>query len=133
MNMKKTSGFTLVELLIVVIIMAVLSSIAYPLYTDQVRKARRYDAEGVLMALANVMEQDLARTPNTGYGISDLTPFSDLWTAIDNYYTFTVANPTAFSYTLTATPKSPQSGDACGTLSLTQNGTKSPADAGCWK
>ena len=133
MNIKKTSGLTLIELLIVVVIMVVLSSIAYPLYTDQVRKARRYDAEGVLMALANVMEQSLARTPNTGYGINDLSPHSGLWATIDTYYTFTVANPTAFSYTLTATPKSPQSGDACGTLSLTQNGTRSPADAGCWK
>ena len=133
--MKKTRqrGFTLVELLIVVIVITVLTAIAYPVYTDQIRKVRRLDAESVLMALANVMEQDIARTPNAGYSINDVSPYSDFWSSIGNYYTFSVANPTAFSYTLSAAPKGPQSDDSCGTLSLTNDGVKSPAGDNCWK
>ena len=133
--MKKAgqNGVTLIELLIVVVVISILTSIAYPVYTDQIRKVRRYDAEGVLMALANIMERDMAKTPNTGYSINDISSYSDLWGSLDGYYTFTVAITTAFDYTLTATPNGPQVCDTCNALSLTQNGVKSPTSDNCWK
>ena len=133
--MKKAgqNGVTLIELLIVIVVIAILTSIAYPVYTDQIRKVRRYDAEGALMALANIMERDMAKTPNTGYSINDISSYSDLWGSLDGYYTFTVANATAFDYTLTAAPNGPQVGDTCNALSLTQNGVKSPTSDNCWK
>ena len=130
---KSGNGLTLVELLVVIAVITILATVGYPAYTDQVRKVRRYDAEGVLMALANVMEQDLAKTPNTGYGINDISPYSSMWSSLDNYYTFSVNNPDAFSYTLSAAPKGAQGSDSCGTLSLNQEGTKGPATANCWK
>lgn len=132
--MMKSKGLTLIELLVVVAVMAILATIAYPLYTDQLRKSRRYDAEGVLTALANVMEQDLARTPNTGYSISDISSYSNLWSAVSNYYDFAVTlGSTSFSYQLTATPKGAQAGDPCGELSLAQDNTRGASQAGCWK
>ena len=133
MNKTRRFGFTLVELLIVVVIISILTAIAYPTYTNQVRKARRLDAEGVLMALSNVMEQDIAKTPNTGYGINDISPYSDLWSSLGNYYTFSLTNATVSSYTLNAIPTGSQSSDSCGTLSLTQSGVRSPSGNNCWK
>lgn len=130
----RQKGITLIELLVVVVIIAIISAIAIPLYKQQTQKSRRYDAQGVLMSLANVMEQDLAKTPNTGYTITDLSPYSTLWGSLGNFYTFSVAlSSVSFSYTLTATPKAGQADDSCGTLTLTQSYVKGASTAGCWK
>ena len=48
---KQTSGFTLIELMIVVAIVAVLAAVAYGSYLAQVRKARRSDAIALLSAI----------------------------------------------------------------------------------
>ena len=51
---QRQSGFTLIELMIVVAIVGILSAVAYPMYTDQIRKGKR--AEG-RAALANLLQQ----------------------------------------------------------------------------
>ncbi|MDH5631852.1 MAG: type IV pilin protein [Gammaproteobacteria bacterium] len=57
MNKTNSQGFTLIELMIVVVIIGVLSSFAYSSYQDHVRKARRTDAKGPLTQLANIQEK----------------------------------------------------------------------------
>src|SRR5690606_41292776 len=49
------------------------------------------------------------------------------------FYSMATADVDAKTYTITATPIGKQSGDSCGTLSLDQAGTKSPATPGCWR
>ena len=49
MNNKKSRGMTLVELLIVVVIVAILASVALPSWNSQVQQARRADARNTLM------------------------------------------------------------------------------------
>ncbi len=63
-------GFTLIELMIVVAIIAILAAIAYPSFLDSVRKGRRADAETGLMQAAHKLENFYAR--NATY-TADLT------------------------------------------------------------
>jgi type IV pilus assembly protein PilE len=48
----RVSGFTLVELVIVMVIVAILAAIAIPSYRSQIRKSRRTDAKTVVLDLA---------------------------------------------------------------------------------
>lgn len=60
MQMKK-NGFTLIEVMIVVAIIAILSSIAFPSYQESVKKGRRSDAQGTLQGLAQAMERSYTK------------------------------------------------------------------------
>ena len=135
---KAQPGFTLIELMIVVTLVAILSMVAYPAYQAQVHKTRRADCEAALLDLAGAMERDF--TLNGQY--RDLIAaglFSQNCPASGRgpYYTLAStpvgAANTAFS--LTATPTGAQAPDTCGILSLDQRGTKGVSKGtvgGCW-
>ncbi len=55
--MRKQSGFTLVEIMIVVAIVAILSSIALPGYSEYVRRSQRLAARAIMLEAANWMER----------------------------------------------------------------------------
>lgn len=148
---NRTHGFTLIELMIVVAILGVLAAVGYPLYAEQVKKARRTDAQGALYALANAMEQHAAINSDTGYanagsGGNSGTPLASVFPHTeapldgnDKYYDLTLVVTLTGSYgtayTLTATPKGKQAGDACGNFSLTSAGVRSVSGSAsnCWK
>lgn len=147
--MKKSTGFTLIELMITVAIIGILASIAYPSYQDSVRKSRRADAKGVLLGLTNAMERRFTEknsycdaalatggTAVTGCGTATEdtgTPsIYTIPTETSSFYTVTISAATAISYTLNAVPTGAQTNDTCGTLTITQTGAKTPTTAGCW-
>ncbi|WP_456375518.1 type IV pilin protein [Thiolapillus sp.] len=70
--MKKTPGFTLVELMIVVAVVGVLAAIAYPGYIDHVRKARRADAKAALTEVAQKLEALYARNASYSADLTDI-------------------------------------------------------------
>ena len=72
--LKKISGFTLIELMIVVVIIALLLALAYPSYVDYTRKARRGEAQQLLMNWA--INQEIWRSNNTAY-TTTLVPSHD--------------------------------------------------------
>lgn len=145
----KQSGFTLIELMIVVAIVGILAAVAYPSYQSHVLKTRRVVAAGCMLELAQWMERNY--TTCLRYDVTGAACTTALTTALlpalgcraelDASYTFSLAAaPAVNAYQLQAAPGGPQAGDAtCGTLLLNQAGTKDAApttaagDAACWR
>lgn len=135
---KKQLAFTLVELMIVVVIIGVLTSIAVPSYRQYVIKSARSAAKADILNLAQTEERYY--TNNNAYlalaappAITDWKNYSGSSMA-DRKYDITVAvvaNPA--SYTITATPANNFSDPECGVLSLDSTGVKTNSIAGkCW-
>jgi type IV pilus assembly protein PilE len=128
---KSLSGFTLLELVIVVVIVGVLAMIAYPSYQDQLRKSRRASAQSYLMDLAQRQQRYLldARvyagaeaTLNPAGTPGDVSPFYTI--AIDNTKALDPAAP-APAFTITATAVGSQVVD--GNLAIDNQGAKQPS------
>ena len=132
------SGFTLIELMIVVVVVAILASIAYPMYTDQVRKSRRGVAKADLVELSQRAER--YHTVNNSYADFNLGVTAGTFKvspreATPAYYTLSIANQSSSTFTLKAVPMGDQSKDQCGTLTLDQAGRKESSSAkttDCW-
>lgn len=128
-----SQGFTLIELMITVAIVGILAAIAYPSYTDQVRKTRRADAKAVLLESAQWMERfytENSRYDQNRAGTAVALPFTQSpkeGGPAGGYYTVALsptADLTQNAFTLTATPAGAQVGDTCGNLTLNRAGVK---------
>jgi type IV pilus assembly protein PilE len=130
---KKHSGFTIIELMIVIGIVALLVALAYPSYAQYVMKARRGEAQQLLLNWS--INQEIWRSNNTLYADdTEITP------PTHENYTFSVSNVSANSYTLQAEALNNQANDKardgtyCGKvgseLQLLHTGAKSPVS--CW-
>lgn len=134
--MQHQRGITLIELMIVLVVMAVLTAIAYPSYTNQVMKSRRADGIAALNHASMFMES--WRSDNATYVGGD-TDAAFPNASVDGHYAITSpAAATATAYGLRATAIGVQANDArCSWLSLTSQGTRgyngSAPDADtCW-
>lgn len=126
---KKQLAFTLIELMITVAIIAILSAIAVPSYTEYVKKGRRADAQAQMMDIANrqiqyILTQRVYATKallqsNVGYSLP---------TSLTSYYDWdvTVGTDSLPTYTINFTAKGAQLSD--GNLALTEAGVKTPAE-----
>jgi type IV pilus assembly protein PilE len=124
-HIASKKGFTLVELMIAVGIVAILVALALPSYTQYIRKANRGEAQQLLMNWAN--NQEIWRASNPGYADdSDIAlPGHDKYD-----FSFTVS---ATTFTLTATANTTgdqdddkEAGKSCTPLTLNQSNTKEP-------
>jgi len=124
---SKSKGFTLIELMIVVAIVAILAAIALPSYQEQVRKSRRAQARSDLAEIVQGLERSF--TVNRSYASTVYSlPFnhSPREAAGSGFYTLSFASQTATTYKVQAVPVagSGQANDRCGTLSIDNLGNK---------
>lgn len=125
-------GFSLIELMVVVVVIAILAAVAYPNYRDSTLKSRRGQAKADLVELAQILERRHTVQNSYAGAVPTLSDSSAL-----RHYTFTPTSLAtgAQTFTLTATPTGGQTADACGTLTLTHTGQKGQSSgtaAECW-
>ena len=143
--MKK--GFTLVELLVVMIIVGILATIAFPSYREYVARARRSDGQAALLDLASRLERFYSERntyQSATIGTGGSTDVLSRTTSSENWYTLSITSATANAYNLQATPVGAQAtaDTRCQSLTLNSLGAKGVASgpagaptgtaADCW-
>jgi len=141
-RLRLQSGFTLIEILIVVAILGVLIGIALPAYNNSVLRSGRAEAKGELMQVAADQERYFS---NFNTYITDATPLNTPTVADRNratqngLYSISVAaggTGIGSSFVATATPQGDQANDDCTTLTLTNTGVRGATGATadeCWQ
>lgn len=130
-------GFTLIELMIVVAVVAILASIAIPSYNDAMRKSRRAQAKSDMVEYAQIAERHF--TVQGSYAGFDARPDVRAVSPREGgtaHYRFNY-NVTPTTFTITAVPQGGQTVDRCGTLTIDQTGRKTRSTAStpfneCW-
>lgn len=129
--MNRNRGFTLIEMLIVVAIIAILAAIAVPSYQGHLRKGRRAQAESFLMEVTNAQQQYLLDARAYAPSLTALGKVAP--TDVSNFYDVQVAVATPPpSFTLTATPIATTAQASDGTLTIDSTGAKTRAGTSGW-
>jgi type IV pilus assembly protein PilE len=132
-------GFTLIEVMVVVVVLGILAAIAIPNYAEYVNRSRRTEAKTALLQIAQWQER--RRTEAGGYQTSFPSGFAlsrvPAEVSQPQTYAISLAAPTATAYTLTAVRAGVMAADPCGDFTLTHlgvqsttNGTRSATE--CW-
>lgn len=126
---RRQAGFSLIELMIVVAVLGILASIAWPSYVEHVRTSRRAEAKSALQAAAQCMER-FNTSNQTFVGGPARCPLPN-----SDFYNLNYQNVARNAFSITAQPTGGQSTDVCGQLGLNQAGAKtdqgSPSGS-CW-
>ncbi len=134
----RMKGVTLIELMIVIVVVAILASIAVPSYRQYVLRSHRVEAKTALLNLAAAQEKFylenntyaantvLTTAPPAGLGLSATTE--------NGWYTIAIANgANAATFSATATATGTQTADTdCATFTLTAEGVRTATSAVCW-
>ncbi|MCH9770233.1 MAG: prepilin-type N-terminal cleavage/methylation domain-containing protein [Gammaproteobacteria bacterium] len=132
---KLKTGFSIMEIMIAITIVAILIAIAFPSYQEYIHKSHRI--EGIHTLLAIQLAEEKYRVNNASYG-----SLTDVWGGVtsseNGYYNLSISNLSATSYTLTATATGDQAQDSEGATSCASlvisysNGITSKTPAACW-
>lgn len=135
---RPVGGFTLIELMITVVVIAILGAIAYPSYTSYVQRGQRSSAQQLMADIANKEQQYLldAKTYTAALDSTGLNMAADGWTCTaasctNARYAVTVVVDNAATpptFTITATPTAVQASD--GTMTYNQSGQKTRSVSG---
>lgn len=133
---NKGSGFTLIELVIVVLIVAILAAVAIPSYRRYIVRSHRVDAQAALLDLA--ARQERFYYSNNAYA-GDLPALNGSSGMAGSLYKVEIASASSTAYVVKATPLGAQAtGDAaCTSLTLNNLGSRGSTgttanDPSCW-
>lgn len=139
-GMARAKGFTLIELMIVVVIIAILAAIAIPAYGRYAYRARRPDGQELLLRIANAQERYYAT--NNKYSDLATVGFTAPVNSEKSYYVATAvisadpAGNASQAYVVTAAPVGSQVTDACLNLTINNAGvrafTGNTTNGNCW-
>lgn len=129
--MKRPTGFTLIELMVTIAVVAILAAFAIPTFSEQLAKGRRSDAIATLTDLQ--LKQERWRANHSTYGsLKDVTGAADdaAFNAAHEHYDYSVSDISATDVLITATPKGGHAGDRCGNFMLRIDNDNNSAPAG---
>lgn len=134
-GLKHTSGFTLIEIMVTLAIVAIVAVLSVSLYSSQIRTSRRADGLDTINSIS--LAEEKYRTNNVSYG-----SLAQVWGGVTSttggYYTLSITNTSATGYTITATAVGNQANDtqdgvSCTPLVLTvSSGTVTKTPTACW-
>lgn len=133
-------GFSLLEMLLVLVLIAVLAAMALPAYTRHLGRTHRVAAQSCLTEYAHYMERFHVahlRYDSTADGLTNEDPHLGCQALVARSYTITMdATAAGFVVTAAPTPMQIRRDASCGTLSVNQRGTRTASGAagatGCW-
>jgi type IV pilus assembly protein PilE len=128
---RSVSGFTLIELMLAVFVVAILAVISLPSYAEFVKRGTRADAQAFLMDVALRQQQRLVDRREYAATLADLG--LALPRSLTGKYTVSMTVPATVppAFTLSAAPQGAQTTEGCGTLTLDSAGRRSPSS--CWQ
>jgi len=133
----KNSGFTLIEIMIVVVIIGVLSMIAYPSYKNYTVKSKRSDAYAALTEAATDQEKFYSQNMRFATSMAALNAMNNNPSTTRNspegYYAITTTGGSSYTITATAQGEQGVNDGTCANITLNSAGTKGgTAGSECW-
>jgi type IV pilus assembly protein PilE len=125
-------GFTLMELLIVMLVLGILAAIAIPNYSEYVLRSHRSAAQAFIADVASRQVQFYLNRRAYATTVAELSMAAPA--DLTPRYTIeiaTVPGPPA-TFTVTATPTGPQATDRCGAMTVDSTGARGAATTRCW-
>jgi type IV pilus assembly protein PilE len=118
---RTNAGFTLIELMIAIAVVAILAAVALPSYNEYVMRTHRANARAALLQAAQWMER--TATAQGRYPLTAAIPAGVL--AVEGgRYNIAAASNDGLTYSLTASPGLAQVRDRCGTYQINEAGTR---------
>ncbi len=131
-TMKYMRGVTLLELMVVVVILGILTAIAYPSYTQFVERAKRTEARALLLRIA--VDQERFYLQNNTFGDMADLQYDEPQITDSEAYSVTITSNDASDFSVTATYQlGGEEADKCLTFTLDGRGTKTSLPyTDCW-